>query len=63
MSTQSEETRLVKLGWSIMAELLFVKELIIIILALCLLAAYFVTSQEQVFEDCLGPDVPAHCVD
>lgn len=59
----SEELKLIKQGWWLLAELCLVKELTIIILAFCLLYLYFVTSPDQVFEDCLGPDVPAHCVD
>jgi Na+-transporting methylmalonyl-CoA/oxaloacetate decarboxylase gamma subunit len=35
----------------------------IVLLALVLLYMYFITSPGQVFDDCVGEDVPAHCAD
>ena len=35
----------------------------VIIFTLALLYVYFITSPNQVFDDCGGVDVPAHCVD
>lgn len=36
---------------------------LIILVGLILLAITFATSPDQVFDDCSGVDVPAHCVE
>lgn len=41
----------------------FWRGVMIIALACLLLLAYFLTAPSQVFDDCGGVDVPAHCVD
>jgi hypothetical protein len=41
----------------------FWQGVMIILIGLILLALTFITAPDQVFDDCSGTDVPAHCVE